>query len=157
MVIRELNKKHIYQQNSRQDLHKRFRSEYLGQLRQPIRRTKKQKAFEIGDVAIVSSDERKIIDWPLAKVREIYPPSDGHIHLENLKMKAGEFLLPTRRLLTLEIWQDSVVLRNHFSNNQKDQCSNDCDCDIKSSDFLSGSTMNTKSIFPVRCFRYRRI
>ncbi|GFY48806.1 integrase catalytic domain-containing protein [Trichonephila inaurata madagascariensis] len=53
----------------------------------------------------VSSDNTKRIEWPLAKVMELYPSKDGSIRLVKVKMKSGEFLRPVLRLIPLEVTQ----------------------------------------------------
>lgn len=51
------------------------------------------------------------------------------------------------RLVSLEISQDSDTLINQFANVQKEQCSDDCE--VKSSDLPSSSTMDIKSVFSI--------
>lgn len=65
---------------------------------------------------IVSSDDSKRNDCPLVKVTEIYPCKGRHIRLGKIKMKAGDFLRLTSRLVPLEVSQYSDVLRNQFTN-----------------------------------------
>ncbi|GBN49750.1 hypothetical protein AVEN_11332-1 [Araneus ventricosus] len=72
-----LNKRFAYRQRLQQDLRKRFRYEYLGQLRQ---------------------SERKI-----RKVIEVFTSRDGNIKLVKLKSKSREILRPTLRLYPLEV------------------------------------------------------
>ncbi|GFS45503.1 uncharacterized protein TNIN_382121, partial [Trichonephila inaurata madagascariensis] len=100
-----LNKRHAYRQRVKQDLRKRFRTEYLGHLRQSSKFDKNQKPLQIGDIVLVSSDNTKRIEWPLAKVMELYPSKDGSIRLVKVKMKSGEFLRPVLRLIPLEVTQ----------------------------------------------------
>ncbi|GFS51650.1 integrase catalytic domain-containing protein [Trichonephila inaurata madagascariensis] len=100
-----LNKRHAYRQRVKQDLRKRFRTEYLGHLRQSSKFDENQKPLQIGDIVLVSSDNTKRIEWPLAKVMELYPSKDGSIRLVKVKMKSGEFLRPVLRLIPLEVTQ----------------------------------------------------
>ncbi|GFY65942.1 integrase catalytic domain-containing protein [Trichonephila inaurata madagascariensis] len=100
-----LNKRHAYRQRVKQDLRKRFRTEYLGHLRQSSKFDKNQKPLQIGDIVLVSSDNTKRIEWPLAKVMELYPSKDGSIRLVKVKMKSGEFLPPVLRLIPLQVTQ----------------------------------------------------
>ncbi|GFY45821.1 hypothetical protein TNIN_480971 [Trichonephila inaurata madagascariensis] len=51
------------------------------------------------------SDNTKRIEWPLAKVIELYPSKDGSIRLVKVKMKSGEFLRLVLRLIPLEVTQ----------------------------------------------------
>ncbi|GFS65018.1 uncharacterized protein TNIN_5631 [Trichonephila inaurata madagascariensis] len=72
-----LNKRHASGQRVKQDLRKRFRTEYLGHLRQSSKFDENQKHLQI----------------------------DGSIRLVKVKMKSGEFLRPVLRLIPLEVTQ----------------------------------------------------
>ncbi|GFY69768.1 integrase catalytic domain-containing protein [Trichonephila inaurata madagascariensis] len=100
-----LNKRHAYRQQVKQDLRKRFRTEYLGHLRLSSKFDKNQKPLQIGDI-VVSSDNTKRIEWPLAKVMELYPSKDGSIRLVKVKMKSGKFLRPVLLLIPLKVTQN---------------------------------------------------
>nr|XP_042907172.1 uncharacterized protein LOC107438580 [Parasteatoda tepidariorum] len=84
---KSLNKRFAYRQRLRQDLTKRFRSEYLGQLRQFDRKMRSSSPIKIGDVVLISSDNTKRLDWPLGKVIEVFTSRDGNIRLVKLKTK----------------------------------------------------------------------
>ncbi|GFT91590.1 integrase catalytic domain-containing protein [Nephila pilipes] len=84
---KSLNKRYAYRERLRQDIRKRFRSEYLGQLRQYEKKMQNSKSFEIGDVVLISSDNTKRLDWSLGKVIELFTSPDGNIRLVKLKTK----------------------------------------------------------------------
>src|SRR5436190_7632300 len=65
-----LKKRWRHRQQLKEDLCKRFRSEYIGQL---ILHSKKKKPqiVRVGDVVIVGSDNLKRFEWPLARVEKI--------------------------------------------------------------------------------------
>ncbi|XP_035214248.1 uncharacterized protein LOC118188025 [Stegodyphus dumicola] len=100
-----LNKRHVYRQRVKQDLRKRFRTEYLGNLRQSLKSHKNQKPIQIGDIVLVSSDNVKKIEWPLARVAMV--SKDGQVRLVKIKMKNGEFLRPVFRLIPHEVTDKS--------------------------------------------------
>ncbi|GFY51333.1 transposon Tf2-9 polyprotein [Trichonephila inaurata madagascariensis] len=105
-----LNKRHVYRQRVKQDLRKRFRTEYLGHLRQSSKFDKNQKPLQIGDIVLVSSVNTKRIEGPLAKVMELYPSKDGSIRLVKVKMKSGEFLRPVPRPSRKGLGRDSILM-----------------------------------------------
>ncbi|GFQ84442.1 DUF5641 domain-containing protein [Trichonephila clavata] len=98
-----LNKRYKYRQRIRYDLEKRFRIEYLGYLRQSSKHKKENSQVQVGDIVFVSSDNLKKIDWPLARVIQLFPSKDGDVRLTKVKMKNGEFLRPIDRLIPLEL------------------------------------------------------
>lgn len=48
-----------------------------------------------------SSDQR--INWPLAKISEIYPGKDGVVRVVQLKTKYGTLLRPVQKVYPLEL------------------------------------------------------
>ncbi|GBL78773.1 hypothetical protein AVEN_65314-1 [Araneus ventricosus] len=107
---KSLNKRFAYRQRLRQDLRKRFRSEYLGQLRQYERKIRSSPSIKIGDIVLISSDNMKRMDWPLGKVIEVFTSPDGNIRLVKLKTRSGEILRPTLRLYPLEVGEHQKEL-----------------------------------------------
>ena len=90
-------KKLKYRVKLREDLRKRFRSEYLGQLKQQAR--KRTSKIKIGDIVMIESDSKKRLDWPLARVTELLPGKDGVVRLVRLKTaNGGKLLRPLQRL-----------------------------------------------------------
>ncbi|XP_035206409.1 uncharacterized protein LOC118181389, partial [Stegodyphus dumicola] len=102
-----LNKRHVYRQRVKQDLRKRFRTEYLGNLRQSSKSHENQKRIQIGDIVLVSSDNVKKIEWALARVVELYRSKDGQVRIVKIKLKNREFLRPVLRLIPLEVTDKS--------------------------------------------------
>lgn len=87
------------------DLRSRFRSEYLGQL--VLKNSKKEsREIKVGDVVLVGDDNRKRIDWPLARVIRTIPGRDDVIRVCVLKTKNGELTRPIQRLYPLEVELD---------------------------------------------------
>ncbi|GFS52078.1 integrase catalytic domain-containing protein [Nephila pilipes] len=107
---KSLNKRYAYRQRLRQDLRKRFRSEYLGQLRQYEKKMRNSKSHEIGDVVLIFSDNTKRLDWSSRKVIELFMSPDQNIRLVKLKTKNGEVLRPVLRLHPLEVTEHERVM-----------------------------------------------
>lgn len=66
-------------------LQSRFRKEYLGQLVEH-KRTNKSSAIIIGDIVLVENDKKKRYQWPMGRVMEIFPSSDGEIRVAKIKI-----------------------------------------------------------------------
>lgn len=98
-----LKKRLRYMQKLKQDLRKRFRIEYLGQLKETNKVSKDHKPIAVGEVVLVGQDNQKRISWPLARVMEIYPSKDGLVRVVKIKTKSGFLIRPVQRLYRLEI------------------------------------------------------
>ena len=92
----------------RDDLRSRFRKEYLAHL---VLRNKKSGSREVhvGDLVYIGSDDKKRIDWPLARVVKIFPGRDGVVRVARVKTRKGELDRPVQRLYPLELEQECVV------------------------------------------------
>ena len=88
--------------NLKEELRSRFRKEYLAQL---VHRGKSGKVaeFNIGDVVLVGSDNKKRQDWPIARISELIKGSDGNVRLARIKTPTGDFMRPLQRLYPLEV------------------------------------------------------
>ncbi|GFT75237.1 DUF5641 domain-containing protein [Nephila pilipes] len=94
-----LNRRVKYRQRIRDNLRNRFRSEYLGQLRQHALKINMFQKLCVGDVVLV--EDRN--NWPLAKIIEIFPGRDNVVRLARVKTDNGIRLI--QRLSPLEISQ----------------------------------------------------
>lgn len=99
---KKLNKRYTYKQKIRQDLRLRFRSEYLGQLKD-FSKTRRECFIKEGEIVLIGDSNTKKIKWPLAKVVKTFPGKDGRIRVVELKTKNGTFIRPIQRLYPLEI------------------------------------------------------
>lgn len=97
-----LNKRLLYRMKILEDLRKRFRSEYLGQLKSYTRKLKNYYQFSVGDVVLIESNTKRL-KWPLAKIIELFPGKDGIVRLVKLRTKSGDILRPIQRLIPLEV------------------------------------------------------
>ncbi|GFT92004.1 integrase catalytic domain-containing protein [Trichonephila clavipes] len=71
----KLNKRLLYQNRIQNDLRKRFRVEYLGQLRE-TRNIKGENTLSEGDIVLVGDDHTKRLNWNLGKILKLYPGKD---------------------------------------------------------------------------------
>ncbi|GBO37080.1 hypothetical protein AVEN_95845-1 [Araneus ventricosus] len=97
-----LQKRFLYRLKLREDLRKRFRSEYLGQLRSYAKRSRNRYTFCVGDVVLVESTAKRI-NWPLGKVVQLIEGKDGVVRLVKIRTKQGGLLRPIQRLYPLEV------------------------------------------------------
>ncbi|GFW16721.1 uncharacterized protein TNCV_1639571 [Trichonephila clavipes] len=92
-VIKELLKR---------TLDKRFRKEYLGQLRQK-HSGKPDHDFKVGDVVMIEEPSKKRVYWPLGKVISLLPGRDGKVRTLKLKCKNYELIRKIQRVYPLEV------------------------------------------------------
>lgn len=102
----------------KKDLRSRFRVEYLGQLKNSKGVAKNDKKIAVGDVVLVGHDNQKRINWPLAKIIEVYPSKDGAIRVAKIKTGNGVLVRPVQRLYPLELSPEegSDILKKGASN-----------------------------------------
>ncbi|UYV82442.1 K02A2.6-like, partial [Cordylochernes scorpioides] len=101
-----LQKRYQFRQRLREDLRKRFRTEYFGFLRQETRRRSKTRPIKVGDLVLIGQDNAKRVNWPLARVVEVYPGRDGPVRVAKLRTSKGVQIRPVQRLYNLEIPAD---------------------------------------------------
>jgi len=86
----------------KKELRGRFRSEYLGQLVHSSK-SKKIRQFTVGEIVMVENEALKRLEWPLAKIVELIPGTDGQIRVARVKTSNGELTRPIQRLVPLEV------------------------------------------------------
>jgi len=59
----------------------------------------------------VGSDDKKRLQWPLAKVVELIPGRDGLVRVAKLKTQHGVLVRPLQRLYPLEVSSAEEVCR----------------------------------------------
>jgi hypothetical protein len=97
-----LKRKHRVMQQLSEELRLRFRKEYLAQL---VHRGKSQKHYEfkLGDVVLVGDDNKKRLDWPMARIVQLYIGKDGINRSAKVKTATGFLIRPLQRLYPLEV------------------------------------------------------
>jgi len=66
----QLSKNLRYRQRLKEELRKRFRIQYLGQLSQRNRRKHNAISFSVSDIILVANELQKRLDWPIARIKE---------------------------------------------------------------------------------------
>ncbi|GFX00045.1 DUF5641 domain-containing protein [Trichonephila clavipes] len=102
----KLNKRLVYRNRIRNDLRKRFRVEYFGQLRE-TRNIKGENTLSEGDIVLVGDDYTKRLNWNLGKILKLYPGKDKKVRVAQVKTKFGSFLRPVRKLYLLEVMENN--------------------------------------------------
>ncbi|GFV47976.1 DUF5641 domain-containing protein [Trichonephila clavipes] len=100
----KLNKILVYRNTIQNDLRKRFRVEYLGQLRE-TRNIKGENTLSEGDIVLVGDDHTKRLHWNLGKILKLYPGKDKKVRVAQVKTKFGSFLRPVQKLYLLEVME----------------------------------------------------
>lgn len=95
-----------HRQEIRQELRERFRKDYLSLLVHRNIRNKGHTSIKVGDVVIMEVENKKRINWPLARVTQTFPGSDGVVRSVKVRVvkggKRAEFERPIQRLYMLE-------------------------------------------------------
>lgn len=102
-----LCRKMIYKAKLREDLQKRFRNEYLGQL-QLLQKRRGGRQIAVGEVVLIGNDQDKRINWPMGRVSEVITGKDNKVRLVKVISRKGQYLRPIQRLYPLECTDPSV-------------------------------------------------
>ncbi|CAG7719698.1 unnamed protein product [Allacma fusca] len=100
-----LNKRLVYRQKIREDFRRRFRIEYLGILKPDKSRKLVEEDIKPGDSVLVGSDNTKRVNWPMARILEVFPGKDGVIRVAKIKTSNGELVRPIQRLYPFEVFE----------------------------------------------------
>ncbi|KAF6207540.1 hypothetical protein GE061_015987 [Apolygus lucorum] len=92
-----------WRNETKQNLHLRFRTEYLGQLKLSTDSFKKTRKPMVGELVLVGSDNKKRIDWPLAIVEELIEGPDGNCRVVKLRTTDGILTRAIQKIYPLEI------------------------------------------------------
>jgi len=101
-LSKHFQKDYQKRQSLQHQLRVRFRREYLSQLVQRAKE-KRSKQIKVGDVVLVGADDKKRLQWPLAKVVELIPGRDAVIRVARVKTQHGVLVRPLQRLYPLEV------------------------------------------------------
>lgn len=88
-------------QKLRNDLRRRFRNEYLGQLLQTPKKSTRN--IEKGEIVLVEAGKKKRASWPLAKVEDVIFGKDGKPRVVKLRTKSNTIIRPVQKLYPLEV------------------------------------------------------
>ncbi|XP_035231304.1 uncharacterized protein LOC118203158 [Stegodyphus dumicola] len=99
----ELNKCWQYFQKLGEDLRKRFRAEYLGQLKNSKKASKIKEQVKLGDIVLVGNENSKRIDWQLGRIIKLYLGKDRHVRGIQVKTRNGDIVRPLQNIYPLEM------------------------------------------------------
>lgn len=102
-----------YKQQLREVLRRRFRIEYLGQLKLNCDK-RSQKPISLGEVVFVGNDNSVRLDWPLGRVVELLPGKDNRVRLVRVDTAKGQLLRPVQRIYPLELVMTPSDESSHF-------------------------------------------
>jgi len=58
---------------------------------------------KIGDIVFVGADDRRRLQWPMARIVDLIPGRDGVVRTAKVKTQNGILLRPVQRLFPLEV------------------------------------------------------
>lgn len=96
-----LRRQYKHQRELKVQLRKRFKLEYLGQLKL-LSTNKKTHHLKLGDIVFIGDDNCKRADWPLGRVMELIPGVDGEVRVVHVRTQNGILVRPIQRLYPLE-------------------------------------------------------
>lgn len=104
---KKLKSRFKYRQFLKKELHKRFRLEYLGQLKYvSTKRPLDNRQIKLGDIVLIGNDCSKRLEWPLGRLIELFPGKDGIVRVVRLLTAKGQLVRPVQRLYYLEVDSD---------------------------------------------------
>ncbi|GFU42567.1 general transcription factor II-I repeat domain-containing protein 2A [Trichonephila clavipes] len=106
----EINKRIRHVQTIREQLRKRFRIEYLSQLREQTQHHRKLRPLTVGEVVVAENSLKNRNLWSLARVIQLIPGKDGHVRVARVKTETGELVRPVQRLYNLELQEPEINL-----------------------------------------------
>ncbi|XP_055678862.1 uncharacterized protein LOC129787350 [Lutzomyia longipalpis] len=90
----------------RDDLLRRWKSEYLHTLQQRHRWNLQHPDISPKDVVLLKQEAMGNVDWPMGIVEEVYPAKgDGHVRVAQVWVKGKSILRPITKLVKLPIYQ----------------------------------------------------
>lgn len=120
-----------------EDLRRRFRSEYLGQLKL-FHKKDSGRAISLGEIVLVGNDQQKRIYWPIGRVSELLPGKDGQIRLVRITTAKGQLLRPIQRVYPLEVASTELQY-------PQGQASENCDPLCRSAGLIEGNEQSIET------------
>lgn len=103
-----LNQKRHKRQMIMNELRQRFSVEYLAQL--PFRKGDTEtRRIEVGEIVLIADENKKKINWPLARVIDIYPGKSNKVRVAKVKTAKSVLVRPVKNLIPLEIRPDESI------------------------------------------------
>lgn len=94
-----------HMKNLKESLQGRFRREYLGHLVEHTKDSNKfrQADISVDDVVLIEVNNKKRIEWPMGRILELMPDSDGVSRVARIRTKNGCITRALQRLYPLEM------------------------------------------------------
>ncbi|GFW95066.1 integrase catalytic domain-containing protein [Trichonephila clavipes] len=92
-----------------EELKRRFRNEYLGQLIQRQKQHYQSSNIQVGDIVLIGDDWKKIPQWPLARVIKLIPEKDGLVRTVKLRTQSCTLIRPNQRVFPLEVSGNDIT------------------------------------------------
>ena len=80
---------------------KRWSTEYLSTLRRYTKWHHPSRNLQVGDVIILQDDNLIPLKWPLGRIVEVHPGSDGLVRVVQVKTFAGIYRRPISKIALL--------------------------------------------------------
>ncbi|KRZ81507.1 hypothetical protein T08_10118, partial [Trichinella sp. T8] len=90
-TTKELSRRWKYRRTLVDNMWKRWKNEYVVNLSQRKKWTKSKQEPHVGDIVLVSEDDVPTHMWPMARVIEVYPGSDGVVRTVKVKTLKGTY------------------------------------------------------------------
>ncbi|GFX05903.1 integrase catalytic domain-containing protein [Trichonephila clavipes] len=92
-----------------EELKRRFRNEYLGQLIQRQKQHPQSSNIQVGDIVLIGNDWKKRLQWPLARVIKLIPGKDGLVRTVKLKTQSCTLIRPIQSVFPLEVRGNDIT------------------------------------------------
>ena len=93
-----------------QQLWEQWSQDYLRQLQQFHKWKHPQRSVRVGDIVLLKDTELFHRSWPLARVTEVHPGSDGLVRVVTLRTEKGEYKRSVHRLVPLLQEEDAAAI-----------------------------------------------
>ena len=84
----------------------RWKREYLQSLQPRGKWTKKRQNLMVGDLVIIASEQTAPSEWPLGRIIQTFPGSDGLVRAVQVRTSEGSFRRPIHKLVFLPTMSD---------------------------------------------------
>jgi len=93
-------------QSKSQHFWRRWSSEYLSRLQQRPKWLGESPEVKVGELVLLKDENLPPLKWKLARIKEVFPGSDGHVRVASIITSAGVFKRPIAKLCRLPMHSD---------------------------------------------------
>ncbi|GFT33106.1 integrase catalytic domain-containing protein [Nephila pilipes] len=80
-----------------------FRQEFLETLKTTSQKFSRSCKLREGDIVLIGSDDKKRLNWPLGKIIQLFPRTDGESRRARVKVQNGEVIRAVQNLYPSEL------------------------------------------------------